>query len=778
MEQLIYIEQNDKNEASKLSKGFAIEDTKSRAYINALGTELAMKYLAQEDINVSNIYNLHNIHKIREEFDIADVMLPNIHIDVRMVYDENLIFIPKSHFEYGLTPDIYLVFNMSEDASYVKFLGFFEPKLINKNNKNDNYYFIEKEKLSHPSDLKSYIKNFNGNTTESLSEDAIEDAQKLALSLIDNDINDSDKKKLIKMLIKSSSLREEMIEFDNFEWISYHAIANDVFEDTLEEISSEEESAQEIDNVDEFDLFDETDEFETTEDMTDSEIPAEEVEAEDSDIDTLDAMTDDEALDEIIEEENIEELGDELEEDSDTEILEEETQDELQEYDETSKIFDTLLSDEPMEDLPFEEEVLENVAETVSFDNINFDDPVENVSDDEAEYNQETTSFDAIEPLETISDEELPVDEEICAIDDIEPLNEENTEPIEQEEESIASFDELETIEDTVVEEEENTPETLSFEEMEQEEVSTEEEEVEETVSTIESLSEEPVEDFLDTLADESEQSVVSYENSNAITNNDEEFKAGEISIDINQTPDAEKDDEYEKLEVLYNEDNDVLDKVDKNINLKAYAPEKGKKAIFLATAVITAIASLLIYAAIQKSDNKVAEQANTNVLEKNITTPEEQPIPGEVENVIPNVSKPKLEDVAKTAQENVNKPKAPAIESAYIDVKKLGWAVPDYVSYNDSFKKYLQTAGKSLKLTLSSDLLLATEYAYSNQIQVDITLSKEGTIQNAKIAQSSGSTQIDNIVLRTVKETLSVVKAPAGVIVGDNIHLTLKIYL
>lgn len=42
--------------------------------------------------------------------DISDIILPNIRMDVRVVFDENAIFIPKSHFEYNLVPDIYLVF--------------------------------------------------------------------------------------------------------------------------------------------------------------------------------------------------------------------------------------------------------------------------------------------------------------------------------------------------------------------------------------------------------------------------------------------------------------------------------------------------------------------------------------------------------------------------------------------------------------------------------------------------------------------------------------------
>ena len=143
MNPLIYIEQKDKDEASRLLKGFTDNELRHRIYINALGTELVMKYLGQEGISVSNIHNMHNIYKLREEFDLADIMLPNIHIDVRVIYDEDLIFIPKSHFEYGLKPNIYVVLNVAKDSSYVEFLGFFEPSLIDISKQNREYYFIE-----------------------------------------------------------------------------------------------------------------------------------------------------------------------------------------------------------------------------------------------------------------------------------------------------------------------------------------------------------------------------------------------------------------------------------------------------------------------------------------------------------------------------------------------------------------------------------------------------------------------------------------------------------
>ena len=64
-ETLIYVEENDKEEAKVLTQGLLNKNVKSRAYINALGAELALKYLALENINNSKTYNMHNIRNIK-----------------------------------------------------------------------------------------------------------------------------------------------------------------------------------------------------------------------------------------------------------------------------------------------------------------------------------------------------------------------------------------------------------------------------------------------------------------------------------------------------------------------------------------------------------------------------------------------------------------------------------------------------------------------------------------------------------------------------------------
>lgn len=231
---IIYIENENKTEAEFMSRSFVKKEIKNRAYINALGAELASKYLASEGIDTTETHNLHSISKILEKIDVADIMLPNIHIDVRVVFDENQIFIPKSHAKLGIEPDIYLAMKLSPDFKFVEFLGYFEPARINKNKQNSDYYFIEKEKLSSPEKLTQYIKNFTGNTDKGISEEDTLHARELFISMADHNISQEEEQELISLLMLSDSLRDSILEFDNFETLSYSVGSS--FASKLEEL--------------------------------------------------------------------------------------------------------------------------------------------------------------------------------------------------------------------------------------------------------------------------------------------------------------------------------------------------------------------------------------------------------------------------------------------------------------------------------------------------------------------------------------------------------------
>lgn len=246
-ESLIYIEKENITEAEFMSRSFVDKEIRNRAYINALGAELGLKYLASEGFDVEELHNLHSISKLLEKYDIADIMLPNIHIDVRVVFDEKQIFIPKEHYKLEITPDIYLVLKLDNSFKHVEFLGFIESDKINFKNANSEYYFVEKSRLKSPDKLKQFIKDFTGTTSRDISEEDLLRGRELSVALADHNISDEEEKELIELLLSSDVLRDSVLEFDNFETLAYN-VAKTLIERTPESeivpISIAEEDVQ------------------------------------------------------------------------------------------------------------------------------------------------------------------------------------------------------------------------------------------------------------------------------------------------------------------------------------------------------------------------------------------------------------------------------------------------------------------------------------------------------------------------------------------------------
>ena len=213
------------------------------------------------------------------------------------------------------------------------------------------------------------------------------------------------------------------------------------------------------------------------------------------------------------------------------------------------------------------------------------------------------------------------------------------------------------------------------------------------------------------------------------------------------------------------------------------------KKLIIVAAALVTVLAAASAFVIFKpKNDNSadiepLAPAGTTETVKTSETTPA---LPADTtDNVLatnaPDISKSAAKEVqkaqpAKELKSTPAKPKQVSSES-YLSVNRLVWDVPGSLSYSSKMQNYLRTAGKSIKLSLSADLLLATEYAYTNQVKVNLKLSKDGIVQDAKIASSSGSTQIDNIVLQSVKDTLNVVKPPSNEVKTPDFNLSLIIY-
>ncbi|MGN0030903.1 MAG: TonB C-terminal domain-containing protein [Candidatus Gastranaerophilaceae bacterium] len=393
-EALIYIEKDNITEAEFMSRSFVDKETRNRAYINALGAELGIKYLTSEGFNTKNLHNLHSISKLLEKYDIADILLPNIHIDVRVIFDESQIFIPKSHFKLDMTPDIYIILKLDSNFEHVEFLGFIEPKKINLKNANSEYYFINKNKLNSIDDLKQFIKDFTGTTSRDISEEDMLRGRELSVALADHNTTAEEEKELIELLLSNDALRESVLEFDNFETLAFN-VAKTLTERTA--IHEENLPAPALDQEDDITTNEEIDFTDTSteedillDDVSDAEPPIEEeqdgindLEISEETLEISDNEEQDFSEDELIIDEDLQEIPtdeeatidfdisetsneqegvDEVLSDSEDNISEEETETDNQVVDEAISLPDeTELSEELLNEP--ETEVLETTAE-------------------------------------------------------------------------------------------------------------------------------------------------------------------------------------------------------------------------------------------------------------------------------------------------------------------------------------------------------------------------------------------------------------------------------
>ena len=268
------------------------------------------------------------------------------------------------------------------------------------------------------------------------------------------------------------------------------------------------------------------------------------------------------------------------------------------------------------------------------------------------------------------------------------------------------------------------------------------------------------------------------------------EFDSEEKSTETQDTPENIEDNK--NIGVLFNDTDPVTDAELDNIEEDAQPqsipgaalmnkPKTNKNTIIVAAALVTVLAAASAVMILKPKDDNATDVvepiATTQTPSDNVPT-----APTDTENILANTPdiKKDANNIQKAQPQELKntavKPKQGAKES-YMDVSKLVWDVPDSLSYSTKMQNYLRTAGKSIKLSLSADLLLADEYAYTNQVKVSLKLSKDGAVQDARIVSSSGSTQIDNIVLQSVKETLNVVKPPSDEVKTPDFNLALIIY-
>ena len=120
-------------------------------------------------------------------------------------------------------------------------------------------------------------------------------------------------------------------------------------------------------------------------------------------------------------------------------------------------------------------------------------------------------------------------------------------------------------------------------------------------------------------------------------------------------------------------------------------------------------------------------------------------------------------EDQTPAVSQDINKSMANSFSDkpAAITITKLSWQVSEKLAADASVKEYLQTAGKNIQMNLQNDLANSADINFNNIVKVSFTIAQDNTMKGMQVLESSGSDQIDEIVLRSIKNTLKYVSVP-----------------
>ena len=114
-------------------------------------------------------------------------------------------------------------------------------------------------------------------------------------------------------------------------------------------------------------------------------------------------------------------------------------------------------------------------------------------------------------------------------------------------------------------------------------------------------------------------------------------------------------------------------------------------------------------------------------------------------------------------------------INKRYLTISKVSWEVSKNVN-DEEQKKFLQQAGKSIRLNLQNDLLLSNNTTVNNKVKFDIRFYRDGSLESIEIAQSSGNSAVDRVIQQSLQNTLYYMRPPKGSFVGKKNGLTLVI--
>lgn len=120
-------------------------------------------------------------------------------------------------------------------------------------------------------------------------------------------------------------------------------------------------------------------------------------------------------------------------------------------------------------------------------------------------------------------------------------------------------------------------------------------------------------------------------------------------------------------------------------------------------------------------------------------------------------------QDTAQGVSQDINRSMTNSFSDkpAAITITKLSWQVSEKLALDPSVKEYLQTAGKNIQMNLQNDLANSADIAFNNSVKVSFTIAPDNTMKGLQVLESSGSDKIDEVISKSIKNTLKYISVP-----------------
>ena len=196
----ITILEDDLVSAQTLCASISDANIRERAVANIVGAKIASRFF-EESYNADSESGLHNMAKILEKFDISDIYVNNSYIDVRVYFTEDELCVPKSHFDTGILPVVYMFVKINSDLSDGTVTGFIRPENISTENLINDYFYINESSLESFYDIEAHL-------TTTL--DVFEIPSELIYKYLEGSLDKDAQIATLKELIKSKSSRVKL----------------------------------------------------------------------------------------------------------------------------------------------------------------------------------------------------------------------------------------------------------------------------------------------------------------------------------------------------------------------------------------------------------------------------------------------------------------------------------------------------------------------------------------------------------------------------------------